>query len=365
MGASGNPGPSGDQGHRGAQGQLGNTGAQGAQGPPTGTGSQGGPGPTGAQGNQGAQGPRAGQGAQGGPGGAGPQGAQGPGGPRGSQGPQGAQGAQSGVPGATGTPGPPGAQGSQGAQGPPGGGGGQGAQGAVGPPGSPAGQGSQGAQGPGGGPGPQGAQGATGPSSTTCYSRLWYFAFSISDFCACICDTIFYYSQYTFCDPSVNKYDDITNCQNSTCDWSGRGYQYGNCGGCCSFFAYFLNFTCGFASGYSTCAYSDSRLKHGVKTLKDVLKKIMEIEAVEYDWNENLPPQVYEFYKRRKKLHTIGLIAQNLRLVYPEAVMVNEDGYYSINYEKLNAVLVEGIKQQSLFIEDIDKELNQLESKLS
>jgi hypothetical protein len=91
----------------------------------------------------------------------------------------------------------------------------------------------------------------------------------------------------------------------------------------------------------------------------------MEIEAVEYDWNENLPPQVYEFYKRRQKLHTIGLIAQNVRLVYPEVVVVNEEGYYSINYEKLNAVLVEGIKEQSLFIEDIDKELNELESKLS
>jgi hypothetical protein len=106
-------------------------------------------------------------------------------------------------------------------------------------------------------------------------------------------------------------------------------------------------------------------LKHGVETLKDALKKIMEIEAVEYDWNENLPPQVYEFYKRRQKLHTIGLIAQNVRLVYPEVVVVNEEGYYSINYEKLNAVLVEGIKEQSLFIEDIDKELNELESKLS
>jgi hypothetical protein len=144
----------------------------------------------------------------------------------------------------------------------------------------------------------------------------------------------------------------------------GNGYYWGSCN-CGSFFAFALSYTCGTVVNNTTCAYSDARLKHGVETIKDALKNIMEIEAVEYDWNENLPPQVYAFYKRRQKLHTIGLIAQNVRLVYPEVVMVNEEGYYSINYEKLNAVLVEGIKEQSLFIEDIDKELNELESKLS
>ena len=157
---------------------------------------------------------------------------------------------------------------------------------------------------------------------------------------------------------------DIANCQSSTCDWDGNGLFYGNCS-CANFYAYYLDFSCGNSVGYSTCAYSDARLKHGVETLKDVLKKIMEIEAVEYDWNENLPPHVYEFYKRRQKLHTIGLIAQNVRLYFPEVVVLNSDGYYSIDYHKLNAVLVEGIKEQSLFIEDIDKELNDIESKLS
>jgi hypothetical protein len=139
---------------------------------------------------------------------------------------------------------------------------------------------------------------------------------------------------------------------------------YGSCV-CGTFFAFSLTYTCGTVGSYTTCAYSDARLKHGIETLKDALKKIMEIEAVEYDWNETLPENIYQFYKRRQKLHTIGLIAQNVRLVYPEVVIINPEGYYSINYEKLNAVLVEGIKEQSLFIEDIDKELNELESKLS
>jgi hypothetical protein len=144
----------------------------------------------------------------------------------------------------------------------------------------------------------------------------------------------------------------------------GNGYFVGSCS-CGSNPPYSLNYTCGDIDLVTSCAYSDARLKHGVETLKDALKKIMEIEAVEYDWNENLPPHVYEFYKRRQKLHTIGLIAQNVRLYFPEVVVLNPDGYYSIDYHKLNAVLVEGIKEQSLFIEDIDKELNDIESKLS
>ena len=38
---------------------------------------------------------------------------------------------------------------------------------------------------------------------------------------------------------------------------------------------------------------------------------------------------------------------------------------YKLNYTKLNSVLVEAIKEQQLFIEDIDKELEYIESKLN
>jgi hypothetical protein len=89
----------------------------------------------------------------------------------------------------------------------------------------------------------------------------------------------------------------------------------------------------------------------------------MKLDAVEYDWNENL--NEFEYFKNQQKLHTIGLIAQNVRLYYPEVVKINTDGYYSIDYSKLNAVLVEGIKEQSIFIEEIDKELDYIETKLN
>ena len=158
------------------------------------------------------------------------------------------------------------------------------------------------------------------------------------------------------------KYINESNCQSSSCDWDGawnwvsdeNGFAVGEV----------TNFTCGNISTAVFCGgYSDERLKNGVETLKNSIENIMKIEAVEYDWNENLTE--YEYFKNQQKLHTIGLIAQNIRVYYPEVVRINSDGYYSIDYTKLNAVLVEGIKEQSIFIENMDKELDYIESKLN
>ena len=54
-----------------------------------------------------------------------------------------------------------------------------------------------------------------------------------------------------------------------------------------------------------------------------------------------------------------------VRQYYPEVVELGNNGYYRIDYTKLNSVLVEAIKEQQLFIEDIDKELEFIESKLN
>jgi hypothetical protein len=132
-----------------------------------------------------------------------------------------------------------------------------------------------------------------------------------------------------------------------------------NYGGDC----YELSFTCGQGSYDSACAYSDVRLKEGIETLKNALEKILKLDPVEYDWNENLIVD-YPHLKDRGKLHSIGLIAQEVREYFPEVVKIQNDGYYVINYEKLNAVLVEAIKEQQLFIDYINKEIESLEQLL-
>ena len=87
------------------------------------------------------------------------------------------------------------------------------------------------------------------------------------------------------------------------------------------------------------------------------------MDVVEFDWNDKLPG-FYKHVVENKKLHSIGLIAQNVKKYFPEVVGLN-NGYYFVKYDKLNAVLVEAIKEQQVLIEDIDKELNFIESKLS
>ena len=105
------------------------------------------------------------------------------------------------------------------------------------------------------------------------------------------------------------------------------------------------------------------RLKEGIETLKNALERILKLEPVEYDWNENLKVD-YPILKERGKLHSIGLIAQEVREYFPEVVRIMNDGYYALDYEKLNAVLVEAIKEQQLFIDYINKEIENLEQKI-
>lgn len=105
-------------------------------------------------------------------------------------------------------------------------------------------------------------------------------------------------------------------------------------------------------------------MKTSIETLVDSLNKILDLEVVEFDWNKNLPENEFKKFFEKNKIHTIGLIAQNVRNYFPEVVKLDERGYYFVEYYKLNAVLVEGIKEQQVFIEDTMNEIENLENLL-
>ena len=156
-----------------------------------------------------------------------------------------------------------------------------------------------------------------------------------------------------------------TECVDCACDWNGNG-GYNFMHDATFDVCVELDYSCGYDLYIYACLpYSDVRLKNSIETLEDALENIMKINAVEYDWNKNLNPNMYESFSKQDKLHTIGLIAQNVRLYYPEVVKMNDDGYYSIDYHKLNSVLVEGIKDLQYEIEEMDKELDKIELILS
>jgi hypothetical protein len=119
------------------------------------------------------------------------------------------------------------------------------------------------------------------------------------------------------------------------------------------------------SNGYYTFQYfcSDRRLKRNIETLEGSLTNILQIDTVEFDWNEKLVDTKYRDVNGWKKIHSVGLIAQNVKDFYPVVVKLSQTGYYYIEYVKLNAVLVEGIKEQQVFIDDIESQIKELESK--
>ena len=96
--------------------------------------------------------------------------------------------------------------------------------------------------------------------------------------------------------------------------------------------------------------------------MKDATDKLLQIELKEYDWNMTLP--MYEYLKEKDKLHSIGIIAQQLEPIIPEVIFRNKNGYLGIHYSMLNAYLVQAVKEQQILIDEIDKDIEELNSKL-
>lgn len=91
---------------------------------------------------------------------------------------------------------------------------------------------------------------------------------------------------------------------------------------------------------------SDKRLKRNIRPIKDSLEKISRLEGVTYNWIE-----------KNKPGRQIGLIAQDVEQVFPEAVTVTEDGYKALSYQSLIAPMVSAIKELKMENEVLKKYL--------
>ena len=97
---------------------------------------------------------------------------------------------------------------------------------------------------------------------------------------------------------------------------------------------------------------SDLRYKTNIMQLPDPLKKILLLRAVEFDWKRE------EFKdKNFPQNRDIGIIAQELEEQYPQLVMTDGQGYKSIAYAKLTAVLLEAIKSQQKQIDKLQQDI--------
>ena len=89
---------------------------------------------------------------------------------------------------------------------------------------------------------------------------------------------------------------------------------------------------------------SDISLKENISTLDNPLAKVMQIRGTEYDWKEG---------NKNYSGHDIGVIAQDIEKVLPEAVSTKPDGTKGVHYNKLIPLLIEAVKDLSNKVDDI------------
>lgn len=89
---------------------------------------------------------------------------------------------------------------------------------------------------------------------------------------------------------------------------------------------------------------SDARSKEDVSTLSGSLDKVLSMRGVNFTWKDSGEK-------------SIGVIAQELEEVLPEAVHTGERGTKSVSYGLIIAVLIEAIKEQQSQIDELKKKI--------
>ena len=97
---------------------------------------------------------------------------------------------------------------------------------------------------------------------------------------------------------------------------------------------------CSAGSGCKPGSCSDRRFKQNITPIGYALDKVSRLQGVNFTWNRTAFPA--RNFRAGKE---IGLIAQDVESVVPEVVLTDAEGYKSITYDKLTAVLIEAVKE--------------------
>ena len=92
---------------------------------------------------------------------------------------------------------------------------------------------------------------------------------------------------------------------------------------------------------------SDQRLKDNITLIEDPLAKVLSISGNTYTWNE----------QSGKEGNDVGVVAQEILEVLPEAVTTRDNGYLAVEYHKIVPLLVEAIKELSAKVESLEQKL--------
>ena len=90
--------------------------------------------------------------------------------------------------------------------------------------------------------------------------------------------------------------------------------------------------------------------KKNIINIDSPLRKISQINGVEFDWIE-------DELVHGNKGHDVGVIAQEIEQILPEAVQTRQSGMKAVQYDKIIPLLIEAIKE-------LQKEVRELKNKI-
>ena len=110
----------------------------------------------------------------------------------------------------------------------------------------------------------------------------------------------------------------------------------------------------------SIAGSSDSRFKTNILPIENPLQKVLKLQGVTFDWKtKEFPSRMFS------ENRALGFIAQEVEQVIPEVVQTENstEGFKSVQYDKVVALLVEAIKEQQKQIEQLQQKVKELTEK--
>jgi hypothetical protein len=102
-------------------------------------------------------------------------------------------------------------------------------------------------------------------------------------------------------------------------------------------------------------ASSDERQKDIIEPITGALDKVCAIDGFIYKWNDKAA-------SKDKESRQVGISAQAVQKVLPEAVFEKDDGYLGVAYDKLVPLLIEAVKELKSDNEELRASIEELKS---
>ena len=110
------------------------------------------------------------------------------------------------------------------------------------------------------------------------------------------------------------------------------------------------------ASNNITAYYSsDIGLKENLNPIKNSIEKIQAISGYNFDWKDEVVKErggEDDYFVRKSD---VGVVAQEIEAILPEACATRPDGTKAVRYEQLVPLLIEGIKELKAEIAELKK----------